>query len=245
MLEYVIDNLVEMDIREHPNILLHGCEGVPHTRVVETFIARRFGLTLPLVKRYPIWNGLPYVETDYYIEIDCFHPDFTNVLLELLLTICRHKCIHLERHIIFLRNIDYFHRKNPQCLRVLFERFSQNALFICSTYHLNRVEKPLQSRMQLYRIPFQGEVVGRKKEPAIVLELENKEAIRRCALKLFQQDIRIKDVVTAALPKVPEALKGDFVARACAIDHASIYCDEVKYAFHLELLLHALKGFVT
>ena len=245
MLEYVIEKLVEMNIQEHPNVLLHGCEGVSHACVVEEFISRRFGLSLPLVKRYPVWNGLPYVETDYYIEIDCFHPDFTNVLLELLLTICRHKCILLERHIIFLRNIDYFHRNNPQCLRVIFERFSQNVLFICSTHHLNRVEKPLQSRMQLYRIPLRGEPVLRKKEPAIVLELDNKESIRRCALKLFQQDVTIKDVVQVALAKVPEEKKSDFIARACAIDHASVYCDEVKYAFHLELLLHALKGFVT
>lgn len=237
--------LVEINIAEHPNVLLHGCSGVSHSGIVESFIGKRFGLDLPLQKRYPVWNGLPYIETDYYIEIDCFHPDFTNVLLDLLLTISKHKCIHLERHIIFLRNIDYFHRNNSQSLRVLFERFSHNVWFICSTHHINRIEQPLLSRMQLYRIPLRGKAVTGKKEAAVKIDLTDRETIRKSAFKLFQQDMSVTDVVKVALEKVPEEKKWAFVQKCAELEHAAGMCDATKMAFHLELLLHTLKGFVT
>jgi hypothetical protein len=245
--EYVIDQLVDMNIAEHPNILLHGCAGMSHVAIIEQFVSKRFGVGLPLHKRYPVWNGMPYVETDYYFEIDCFHPDFTNVLIDFLLHICRHKCIHLARHIIFLRNIDYFHRNNPQSLRVLFERFSQNVLFICSTRYVNKVERPLLSRMQLYRIPMERVGAGAgtigKKEPRIKIELGDKDLIRKSAYRCFQQDVSIKDIVQAVLPSVKEPV--EVVAIASEIEHTAAQCDPCKYVFHIELFLHRLKGFVT
>lgn len=238
--EYVIDQLVDMNIEEHPNILLHGCEGVSHVAIIEMFVSKRFGVELPLSKRYPVWNGMPYIETDYYFEIDCFHPDFTNVLIDFLLHICRHKCIHLARHIIFLRNIDYFHRNNSQSLRVLFERFSQNVLFICSTRHVNKVERPLLSRMQLYRIPLENAIQLGKKEPKIKIDLDD---IRKSAYRCFQQDISIKDIVQAVLPTIKDPV--GLVAIASEIEHTAVQCDPCKYVFHIELFLHRLKGFVT
>jgi len=154
---YIIDILSGIQILNTPNILLYGAKGFPHNLLIEAAIAKKFNLTLPIQKRYPIWNNLfSYIETDYYFEIDCFHPEFPsdlNIILEFLLTISKHKCIHLDRHIIIIRNIDFFHNNNSQSIRVIFERFYNNSLFICTTNHINKIEKPIQSRMQLYRIP--------------------------------------------------------------------------------------------
>lgn len=246
MYDYIISQLISMNIADNPNILLHGSEGISHSDIIETFIAKRFGLSLPLLKRYPVWNGLAYIETNYYIEIDCLHPDFSNVLLELLLTISKHKCIHMERHIIFLRNIEYFHRNNSQSLRVLFERFSHNVLFICSTRHINKIEPPILSRMQLYRVPIVlTQLQLKKREPAIKLELTTKEDIRKCAFKLFQQDISIPDIVKAVATKIPQKWIYDFIQQAAELEHQATLNDPSKLAFYLEMLLHILKGYMT
>ena len=71
----------------------------------------------------------------------------------------------MERHIIVIKNIDFFHNNNSQSIRVLFERFYNNVIFICTTNHINKVELPIQSRMQLVRVPLPKET-----EQRIILE---------------------------------------------------------------------------
>ena len=63
----------------------------------------------------------------------------------------------MERHIIIIKNIEFFHNNNSQSLRVLFERFYNNVLFVCTSNHINKIEPPIQSRMQLIRVPLPKE----------------------------------------------------------------------------------------
>jgi DNA polymerase III delta prime subunit len=158
---YIIDQVSNFDIQTSPNILFYGAKGFPHSLLIETAICKKFNLKFPIQKRFPKWKDLfSYAETDYYFELDCFHPEFTtdlNVLIEFLLTISKHKCIHIARHIIVMKNIEFFHNNNSQSLRVIFERFYNNVLFICTTNHINKIELPIQSRMQLIRIPLPKE----------------------------------------------------------------------------------------
>lgn len=158
---YIVDQLSTINIQSSPNTLFYGPKGFPHTLLIETAICKKFNLKFPIQKRYPKWKDLfSYTETDYYFELDCFHPEFTtdlNVLIEFLLTISKHKCIHIDRHIIVMKNIEFFHNNNSQSLRVIFERFYNNVLFICTTNHINKIELPIQSRMQLIRVPLPKE----------------------------------------------------------------------------------------
>lgn len=166
---YIVDQLTNINIEDSPNILLYGPKGFPHNLLIECAIAKKFNLKIPIKKRIPVWNNLlTYIETDYYFEIDCNQPDFPNdlnIFLDFLLNISKHKCIHLSRHVIIIKNIDYFHNNNSQSIRVIFERFYNNSLFICTTNSLNKIEKPIQSRMQQYRVPLPS-----KKEQTILLE---------------------------------------------------------------------------
>jgi DNA polymerase III delta prime subunit len=158
---YIIDHVSHLDIQTSPNLLFYGPKGFPHSLLIEAAICKKFNLKFPIQKRFPKWKDLfSYTETDYYFELDCFHPEFTTdltVLMDFLLNISKHKCIHIERHIIIIKNIEFFHNNNSQSLRVLFERFYNNVLFICTSNHINKIEPPIQSRMQLIRVPLPKE----------------------------------------------------------------------------------------
>jgi hypothetical protein len=156
--KYVSDSLFFGNFMELPNILLYGSKGFPSEYLIEYSISKLFKCEYPIQKRYPIWNQtLPYIESNYYFCIDSEHPEFPKDVDQLILFI-KHivssKCIHMDRHIILLKNIDQItNRKTCYMFRVLLERFSQNVLFISTTHYIQLIENPLKSRMQLYRIP--------------------------------------------------------------------------------------------
>jgi DNA polymerase III delta prime subunit len=274
---YIVNQLVNINILENPNILLYGAKGFPHNLLIETAIAKKFNLKLPIKKRYPVWNNLfSYIETDYYFEIDCRHPEFPSdltVILDFLLTISKHKCMHLDRHIIIIKNIDFFHHNNSQSIRVIFERFYNNSLFICTTNSINKIEAPIQSRMQLYRVPLPSQreqsiilekLTGNKDFiyidrnfvknvffnehtiqeitifPAIkefVTSCKNKEDIRKFSLKLFQQNISIKELILDLLNHIHKNKIYDFLEQCTAIEYQSMHLDSSKICFYLELIL--------
>lgn len=274
---YIVEQLININILDNPNILLYGAKGFPHNILIETAIAKKFNLQLPIQKRYPTWNNLfSYVETDYYFEIDCHHPEFPsdlNIILDFLLTISKHKCMHLDRHIIIIKNIDFFHHNNSQSIRVIFERFYNNSLFICTTNSINKIEAPIQSRMQLYRIPLPSH-----KEQEVILErlighnkyiyhdrnfvkniffnehtiretllypfikefittCKNKEDIRKFSLKLFQQNISIKELILDLLNYIKKDYIYDFLEKCSIIEYNSLHLDSSKISFYIEMIL--------
>jgi len=156
--KYTCDSIFFGDLNTIPNSLLYGPKGFPFETLIEYSISKLFSCEFPIQKRYPLWNDtLPYTETNYYFCIDTEHPEFPKdiqSLTEFIKHIVQTKCIYLERHIIIIKNIDTIANKNTCFIfRVLLERFSQNAFFICTTHQLQMIEKPLLSRMQCYRIP--------------------------------------------------------------------------------------------
>lgn len=156
--KYTSESIFFGNFNTIPNSLLYGPKGFPFETLVEYAISKLFSCDFPIQKRYPIWNEtLPYIETNYYFCIDTEHPEFPKdiqSLTDFIKHIVQTKCIYLDRHIIVLKNIDTIANKNTCFIfRVLLERFSQNAFFICTTHHYQMIEKPLLSRMQAYRIP--------------------------------------------------------------------------------------------
>jgi len=156
--QYVSNSLFFGNLMELPNILLYGAKGFPSEYLIEYSISKLFNCEYPIQKRYPLWNQtLPYIETNYYFCIDSEHPEFPkdiDQLVQFIKHIVSSKCIHIDRHIILLKNIDQItNKKTCYMFRVLLERFSQNVLFISTTHYIQNIENPLKSRMQLYRIP--------------------------------------------------------------------------------------------
>lgn len=156
--QYIIDSLFTSSLSTLPNMLLYGPTGFPAEILIEYALSIYVSSNFPIQKRYPFWNHtLPYIETHYYFCLDTDHPEFPkdiHVLTDFIKHIISSKCIHMERHIIILKNIEKItHTRQGNMFRVLLERFTQNVLFLCTTHRIHEIEKPILSRTQLYRIP--------------------------------------------------------------------------------------------
>jgi DNA polymerase III delta prime subunit len=156
----IIKQLINNNIENSSNILTYGMTGFPQMLIIEYAISKIVNTTFPIKKRTLLWNSLPYIETDYYFEIDMKHPEFPKEIqqtVDFLVGIIKNKCIYLSRHIFILKNIDVIHHNNSQAFRVILERFYGTVMFIATTNKLNMIEAPILSRMILFRIPLPTE----------------------------------------------------------------------------------------
>ena len=81
-------------------------------------------------------------------------PKELDVLSLFLKELVQHPCVHSGRHIIILHNIEKLcARRSSYSFRVLLERYSANALFICTTHQFGSIESPLTSRCINLRVP--------------------------------------------------------------------------------------------
>ena len=69
-----------------------------------------------------------------------------------LLHIIKHKNIGLEKHYIIIKNIDLLSRIFYD-FRILLERFSNNITFLCTSHYISKIESPIKSRFNSFRIP--------------------------------------------------------------------------------------------
>jgi hypothetical protein len=155
---YTSDILFDNNIHELNNSIIYSQKGFPVDTLIEYSLSMYLSIPFPIHKRYPKWNNtLPYVETNYYFCIDTEHPEFPkdiNHITDFIKHIVNNKCIHLEKHIIVIKNLDNIANKNNcYIFRILLEKFNHNVLFITTTNNFQMIEKPLKSRMRLYRIP--------------------------------------------------------------------------------------------
>jgi hypothetical protein len=174
----IYKQFVNNDIGESsPNVLTYGAPGFPHVLLIEYSIATLVNTTFPISKRYLAWNSCPYIETDYYIEIDMHHPDFPKeiqVIIDFMINIIKNKCIYLRRHIFILKNVDAIHRNRSQAFRNIFEQFSSSVMFIATTNKAHLLEAPIKSRMTMFRIPLPTE----EEQKAILHKVTKSPTIR-------------------------------------------------------------------
>jgi hypothetical protein len=145
---YILQNL-EVDV---PNILLHSPVGFPLNLLWNHIATKKFGVFTK--KECVFEKAAVYFETTYFFEIDFLHPSNTkvlDVLNDLIKTIISTSCICNDRHIIVCHNIEHIH--DIYTFRVLLERYSKNALFVCTTHGLSNIESPLRSRFMSIRVP--------------------------------------------------------------------------------------------
>lgn len=153
-LMHVIDS--GFDDPSMPNVLLYGCsKGFPHHILWEAVVRTRFG---QFHRNSCTWKkSWTYQETPYFFEIDLSHPSQPKDiggLTGLLKEIVANRCIHAHKHIFYLKNIDAADGKGGYTmLRVLLERYSNNAWFVCSTYCFGSIESPVRSRFFSLRVP--------------------------------------------------------------------------------------------
>lgn len=157
----IFERIVNDDWDDMPNLLFYGAVGFPISFYVWQIIEGKFGKCSR--QECTFQKDCSYIETPFSIEIDLAHPNnakcFDHVN-ELIKSIISTKTIMLHRHVIVLHNIDMI--QNKTMFRVLLERFSTNALFLCTTHALPSLEPPLRSRFLLTRIPLctEGEIVA-------------------------------------------------------------------------------------
>ena len=152
----IIDKISTIHFKEIPNILLYGPHGIPFDFIWETIMRKKFG---EYTKTKHIWRKdiITYYETPYFFEIDLMYPHQTkdmDLFSEFIKNIIEHPCIHEDRHIIILKGLDQISDKlRSTALRVLLERYSKNAFFVCTTAYIGQIEPPLRSRFLLIRCP--------------------------------------------------------------------------------------------
>lgn len=139
-----------------PNLLFHAVD-FPIDLVWEHLLQSLYGSYTHTPKQWD--KDLMFTETPYYFHIDMSIPNQSKNLTKItnfIKEIVNHKCIHNDRHIFVLTHIDHLlqsEKGSSQAFRVLLERFSSNAIFICTTKSISNMEKPLISRFVPVRIP--------------------------------------------------------------------------------------------
>lgn len=198
----ICNQLINNQIDSSPNILTYGATGFPHMLLIEYAISKIVKCPYPITKRTHLWECMPYIETDYYFELDMSHPEFPRKiesLVEFLLSIINNRCIYLPRHIFILKNIDVIHRNNPQAFRVILERFSDNVMFIATTHKINFIESPIISRMLTFRVPVPTE----EEQKAVLHMLTGNNTIRYTGRNLIKNIFFNEDAVMKQTRTIP------------------------------------------
>lgn len=244
--------LAQAALQELPNILLYGSHGQSMVGVIEAAMCERFGT----VQRRECVNAdkLVYYETSYFFEIDLANPNQPKDMAcfaEFVKSIIVHQAIHTQRHILIVYNIERAHDR--QAFRVLLERFSNSAWFVCTTMRLAALEMPLRSRFMMIRVP----CVPCEREhehnslfrhtPWLVEFVKQRQphdidSIRAMSFRTFQQGLSLRDVAW----NVIDALQGkrargrltDFIAAAAALEHRLKCTNGGREPLYHELLLH-------
>lgn len=165
----IIHRFIDNDwFEESSNILFYSTNGFPINLLLDYMFRKKYG---PFTKSAcQITTGIEYFQSQYFIEFDFNHPNFSkhaNECIDVIKQIIQSPCYHLSRHIVILKNVDAIVKHSKQMFRVLLERFSKNAIFICTTSYISKIEAPLLSRFMLVRIPLPSDNEIRKMIEAI------------------------------------------------------------------------------
>jgi hypothetical protein len=138
------------------NVLLYGPYGFPTDLFINEVIKAKFELNA-LHKSECIWNkDVPYYHNPHFLEINLMHPLFAkNVsnLCPFLTHIIKTRNVSGCKHLIIIKHIDLLDKDNSISYRIILERFSSNAYFLCTTHNIDRIDLPIKSRFSLIRMP--------------------------------------------------------------------------------------------
>ncbi len=190
----IFERVVHDDWEDMPNLLFYGAVGFPIAFFVSQILETKFGKCSR--QECIFQKDCSYIETPYTIEVDLAHPSNTKSfdhVSELIKSIISTKTIMLHRHVIILHNIDMI--QNRTMFRVLLERFTNNALFLCTTHSVASLEPPLRSRFLLNRIPLCTEEEIHKVCQTLQIPVYH-AAHRNILTSLLAADLENEDVAT-------------------------------------------------
>lgn len=137
------------------NLLLYGNTGFPFELFIDEGIKRKFNSDV--YKKECNWNkDFVYYYNPNFIEIDIMNPYIiknTEQVPKFILSIIQNKHVSNLKHLFVIRNIDLMTYNDFSNFRIIFERFSNNVYFICTTHKINKIDSPIQSRFNLFRMP--------------------------------------------------------------------------------------------
>lgn len=147
-----LNNILSMN----NNILLHFVKGFPTDLYLDEIIKKRFNISDSIYRNKHIWNkNIPYYENQHFFEIDIANPDMPkdfSFLSNFILHIIKTKNILNQRYFIIIKNIDLLKEYFLE-FRIILEKYSINALFLCTTTSISKIDAPIISRFIQYRIP--------------------------------------------------------------------------------------------
>jgi len=138
------------------NVLLYGPYGFPTDLFINEVIKTKFELN-SVDKSECIWNkDVPYYHNQHFLEINLMHPVLSkNVssLCPFLTHIIKTRNVSGCKHFIIIKHIDLLDNDNSISYRIILEKFSKNAYFLCTTHNIDRIDLPIKSRFSLIRMP--------------------------------------------------------------------------------------------
>lgn len=148
-------NIFNFIVNYEYNTLLYGIYGFPTDLFIDEIIKKKFNIKY-IYRNNCIWNkNIVYNENQYFFEIDLLNPsmpkDF-NFISDFVLHIIKNKNIDKNKHFIIIKHIDML-SNDFFVLRILLEKFSSNAYFLCTTHKLSKIENPIKSRFTIFRMP--------------------------------------------------------------------------------------------
>lgn len=142
--------------QSNSNVLLYGYHGFPTDLYIDEVIKAKFDINI-LYKQECIWNkDVHYIYNQRFLEIDLIHPSLTknmHSVLKFIISIIKNKNINNDKHFIIIKHIDILTQNDYNTFRIILERYSSNASFICTTHKLDKIDFPVKSRFILMRIP--------------------------------------------------------------------------------------------
>jgi hypothetical protein len=185
------------------NILLYCTVGFPLDLFVDEVIKRLYNIKNNCIQKSQFtWNkSVIYIENQYFIEINLLNPDTPknlDCISDFILHIIKAKSITQKKHLIIIKHIEYL-QGNFFEFRILLERYSQNATFLCTTHAISHIETPIKSRFSIFRVP-----LFTHQEILNIFDTYLNKPLNQ-HLKDIQTRNIIKAIYIADLEQVPEA----------------------------------------
>lgn len=138
------------------NTLLYGGYGFPTDLLIDEVIKKKFNINT-IYRNECNWNkNVVYNENQYFFEIDLLNPSMPKDFLflsDLILHIIKSKNITIKyKHFIIIKHIDIL-KEHFFTFRILLERFTDNAEFLCTTHKISKIESPIKSRFNCIKVP--------------------------------------------------------------------------------------------